>query len=194
MVCPASALRGIIPIVDGEDESEFQCLMTQKGEKCVMSAMLPYSSMYNLVYSGRYCLRPLGLLLISSTSLATAVQSFPSSFGTTTRHRHLATPIPHTTHEMASPRAITALARSRPTYSLLSAAAGRPAAFSTGVVRQRAHEAKAEGLPPQGFRLPTPRKWNENKESIWDAAGKYFLLTEMARGMYVLLEQFFRPP
>lgn len=179
----------MIPIVDGEDESEFQCLMTQKGEKCVMLAMLLIN-----VYIGRYCLRPLGLLLISSTSLATAVQSFPSSFGTTTRHRHLATPIPHTTHEMASPRAITALARSRPTYSLLSAAAGRPAAFSTGVVRQRAHEAKAEGLPPQGFRLPTPRKWNENKESIWDAAGKYFLLTEMARGMYVLLEQFFRPP
>jgi NADH dehydrogenase (ubiquinone) Fe-S protein 8 len=24
--------------------------------------------------------------------------------------------------------------------------------------------------------------------------GKFFLMTEMARGMYVLLEQFFRPP
>ena len=27
-----------------------------------------------------------------------------------------------------------------------------------------------------------------------DKAGKYFLLGEMARGMYVVLEQFFRPP
>jgi hypothetical protein len=27
-----------------------------------------------------------------------------------------------------------------------------------------------------------------------DRVGKYFLLTEMARGMYVVLEQFFRPP
>lgn len=31
-VCPASALGGIIPIVDGEDESEFQCLITKRGE------------------------------------------------------------------------------------------------------------------------------------------------------------------
>lgn len=27
-----------------------------------------------------------------------------------------------------------------------------------------------------------------------DKVGKYFLLAEMARGMYLLLEQFFRPP
>jgi NADH dehydrogenase (ubiquinone) Fe-S protein 8 len=27
-----------------------------------------------------------------------------------------------------------------------------------------------------------------------DRAGKYFLLMEMFRGMYVSLEQFFRPP
>jgi len=29
---------------------------------------------------------------------------------------------------------------------------------------------------------------------VWDQAGNYFLLTEMMRGMYVVLEQFFRPP
>ncbi|ESU14190.1 hypothetical protein FGSG_07867 [Fusarium graminearum PH-1] len=28
----------------------------------------------------------------------------------------------------------------------------------------------------------------------WTAWGKFFLMTEMARGMYVLLEQYFRPP
>ncbi|KAF2213553.1 hypothetical protein CERZMDRAFT_96385 [Cercospora zeae-maydis SCOH1-5] len=91
---------------------------------------------------------------------------------------------------MSSPRALTALARSRPTTSLLNATVSRSAAFSTGAARQR----PVEGPPPAGFRIPTPRKWNENKESILDSAGKYFLLTEMARGMYVLLEQFFRPP
>jgi NADH dehydrogenase (ubiquinone) Fe-S protein 8 len=89
---------------------------------------------------------------------------------------------------MSSPRALTALARSRSAYSLLHATAGRPAAaFSTSARR-------LEGTSPAGFRIPTPRKWNEQKESLWDQAGKYFLLTEMARGMYVLLEQFFRPP
>jgi hypothetical protein len=42
--------------------------------------------------------------------------------------------------------------------------------------------------------LPKPERWDESKESALDKAGKYFLLTEMARGMYVVLEQFFRPP
>jgi NADH dehydrogenase (ubiquinone) Fe-S protein 8 len=50
------------------------------------------------------------------------------------------------------------------------------------------------GPPPQGFRLPKPERWDESKESGLDKAGKFFLLTEMARGMYVVLEQFFRPP
>ncbi|KAK4497909.1 hypothetical protein PRZ48_010564 [Zasmidium cellare] len=97
---------------------------------------------------------------------------------------------------MSSPRALTALARSRPTYSLLTAA-GRTSfapAFSTSTRRQRTAGGATEGPPPDGFRIAPPKRWNENKESVWDQAGKYFLLTEMARGMYVLLEQFFRPP
>ncbi|KAM7211257.1 oxidoreductase-like protein [Rhypophila decipiens] len=54
--------------------------------------------------------------------------------------------------------------------------------------------ATPSGPPPKGFRLPPPRKWDEEPEALFDKLGKYFLLTEMARGMYVLLEQFFRPP
>lgn len=50
------------------------------------------------------------------------------------------------------------------------------------------------GPPPKGFRQPPPQKWDEDKEATFDKLGKYFLMTEMARGMYVLLEQFFRPP
>ena len=44
--------------------------------------------------------------------------------------------------------------------------------------------------PPAGFR-PQPI---QDHESTLDKAGRYFLMTEMARGMWVVLEQFFRPP
>ena len=55
-------------------------------------------------------------------------------------------------------------------------------------------KATPAGPPPSNFRLPRPQRWDESKETSLDKAGKYFLLTEMMRGMYVVLEQFFRPP
>jgi NADH dehydrogenase (ubiquinone) Fe-S protein 8 len=64
------------------------------------------------------------------------------------------------------------------------------ATFSTSSRRL----ATPSGPPPKGFRLPRVRRWDESKESAFDKAGNYFLLTEMLRGMYVLLEQFFRSP
>jgi len=54
--------------------------------------------------------------------------------------------------------------------------------------------ATPSGPPPKGFRLPPPTAWDQEKEGTYTKAGKYFLLTEMFRGMYVLMEQFFRPP
>lgn len=54
--------------------------------------------------------------------------------------------------------------------------------------------ATPSGPPPKNFRLATPPRWDQEKESTFDRVGKYFLMTEMLRGMYVLLEQFFRPP
>jgi NADH dehydrogenase (ubiquinone) Fe-S protein 8 len=54
--------------------------------------------------------------------------------------------------------------------------------------------ATPSGPPPKNFRLQPPKEWDQEQEGALDKAGKYFLLTEMARGMYVLLEQFFRPP
>ena len=53
--------------------------------------------------------------------------------------------------------------------------------------------ATPSGPPPQGFRLPRPQRFDEGESSI-NKAGNYFLLTEIFRGMYVVLEQFFRPP
>jgi NADH dehydrogenase (ubiquinone) Fe-S protein 8 len=59
---------------------------------------------------------------------------------------------------------------------------------------QRRGYATPHGPPPKDFRLPAPKRWDEEKQGTFDKLGKFFLLTEMARGMYVVLEQFFRPP
>lgn len=98
---------------------------------------------------------------------------------------------------MASAKPLTMLvARSRPAARLTSSAlvfTPSPiplAAFSTSTFRA----ATPSGPPPPGFRLPKPERWDQSKESSLDKAGKYFLLTEMFRGMYVVLEQYFRPP
>jgi hypothetical protein len=54
--------------------------------------------------------------------------------------------------------------------------------------------ATPKGPPPAGFRTSKKVEWYWEKDSLLDRMGKYFLLSEMARGMYLLLEQFFRPP
>lgn len=109
------------------------------------------------------------------------------------QRRHLATtkhsPLLQYPLNMSSARAVTALARSQPTRSLLSQRIAA-STFSTSAHRP----ASTSGPPPQGFRTPPPTRWNEKKESVFDQASNYFLLTEMMRGMYVVLEQFFRPP
>ncbi|OLL25363.1 NADH-ubiquinone oxidoreductase subunit, mitochondrial [Neolecta irregularis DAH-3] len=49
--------------------------------------------------------------------------------------------------------------------------------------------------PQQGRVLPFHRlKEYKSEDSVLDAAGKFFLMTEMLRGMYIVLENFFRPP
>jgi NADH dehydrogenase (ubiquinone) Fe-S protein 8 len=54
--------------------------------------------------------------------------------------------------------------------------------------------ATPHGPPAKNFRLKPAPTWEQEKEATMDKVGKYFLLAEMARGMYLLLEQFFRPP
>ncbi|KAH8159039.1 hypothetical protein CIB48_g9213 [Xylaria polymorpha] len=68
-----------------------------------------------------------------------------------------------------------------------------PAATIARIVAQRTYATPA-GPPPSGFRLPKAKRWNEESETFLDRTGRYFLLTEMFRGMYVALEQYFRPP
>lgn len=94
---------------------------------------------------------------------------------------------------MATTRPLTALLRTRPITAsaipVFSPAARSAALFSTSTSR-----LALGGAPPTGYRLPKPKRWNEDTEGTFDKIGNYFLLTEMMRGMYVVLEQFFRPP
>lgn len=98
---------------------------------------------------------------------------------------------------MAIAKPLIMLARSRPTTTSLLAASrirtstpATVALFSTSSPRA----ATPAGPPPAGFRMDKPKRWDEQPENALDKAGRYFLMTEMLRGMYVVLEQFFRPP
>ncbi|KAG6106887.1 hypothetical protein E4U31_000524 [Claviceps sp. LM219 group G6] len=77
------------------------------------------------------------------------------------------------------------------TSSIMLAAANR---LLVAQQYQRRGYATPMGPPPKDFRISKRLDWAKNKESTLDRMGKYFLLTEMVRGMYVLFEQFFRPP
>lgn len=74
-----------------------------------------------------------------------------------------------------------------------SSTAAMLVAFRAAAQLQRGY-ATPNGPPPQNFRQSKRIEWSWDRESTLDRVGKFFLMTEMARGMYLLLEQFFRPP
>lgn len=96
---------------------------------------------------------------------------------------------------MTSLKSLCLLAGRRPSllphhyhhYPLFPASA---IAFSTTSVQRH---AMPRPPPPTGFRVGRPQTWEDGGSSL-DKAAKYFLMSEMARGMYVVLEQFFRAP
>lgn len=47
---------------------------------------------------------------------------------------------------------------------------------------------------PQSFRLPRPKTWEEDNESALSKLTRWYLLAEMFRGMYIVLEMYFRAP
>ncbi|EZF90498.1 NADH-ubiquinone oxidoreductase 23 kDa subunit, mitochondrial [Trichophyton rubrum MR1459] len=96
---------------------------------------------------------------------------------------------------MVSSRAATRLLAYRAPSPLTPAYASSvvrasTSSFSTSAIRA----ATPAGPPPSGFRLAPPKRWDQQSETSLDSATKYFLMAELFRGMYVVLEQFFRPP
>lgn len=71
-----------------------------------------------------------------------------------------------------------------------AAVARSPRTVAEVSLRHFSHAAAARAANSAGFRPEHVAK----KESILDNAGNFFLMTEMVRGMWVCLEQFFRPP
>ena len=51
-----------------------------------------------------------------------------------------------------------------------------------------------QSAPCKGFRQPRPKTWEESGESALSKATKFFFLSEIARGMYICMEMFFRAP
>lgn len=70
--------------------------------------------------------------------------------------------------------------------------------FSSSFLRAKPSLAAVAGSVassrPSDFRLPKPKTWEESSESALDKAMKFFLLSEMFRGMYIVLEMYFRAP
>ena len=87
----------------------------------------------------------------------------------------------------SSLRPMVRLATRPQSHSIVS----RPVA--TQFHTSRPTNATPAGPPPTGFRLPKPKRFDEGESSL-NKASNYFLLTEIFRGMYVVLEQYFRPP
>lgn len=85
----------------------------------------------------------------------------------------------------------TSLASARLLQNLGGPATSR---MSLAIALWKRGYATPSGPPPPGFRMKRPVLWDEEKESTLDRLGRIFLLTEMFRGMYVLMEQFFRAP
>ncbi|CDK26521.1 unnamed protein product [Kuraishia capsulata CBS 1993] len=51
-----------------------------------------------------------------------------------------------------------------------------------------------ESIWPANFRLSRPKTWEESGESALSKATKWYLLAEMFRGLYIVLEMYFRAP
>jgi hypothetical protein len=90
-------------------------------------------------------------------------------------------------HLAVRPQTVLSVLRQTTSSSFLRVAT--TSQFHTSAARY----ALPSGPPPSGYRLPKPRRFDEGESSL-NKASNYFLLTEMMRGAYVVLEQFFRPP
>ncbi|KAI9149978.1 NADH-ubiquinone oxidoreductase 23 kDa subunit [Paramyrothecium foliicola] len=103
----------------------------------------------------------------------------------------------HKTHTYAMAPAMTATTRTAAMMVRRQMAQQPSTPFMAAAMRLQAQQrgyATPNGPPPANFRTSKRVEWAGDQDSTLDRIGKFFLMTEMARGMYVLLEQFFRPP
>ena len=113
------------------------------------------------------------------------------------RHHRLSSPDPPLTLlTMASASSTAALllrARQQTATSALLRHSRAP--FAAKFSSSSRVNALPAGPPPQGYRVPKTRRWDDKGGlSALDKAGNLFLMTEMMRGVWVVLEQFFRAP
>lgn len=96
----------------------------------------------------------------------------------------------------SSPLGVSTLLRQKAfsTSSILHATSSTPATSTSNAVTPSYPTGTPEAVPPLGYRIPPPPTWEESYETAVDKATKYFLLSEMVRGMWVVLEQYFRAP
>ncbi|KAL2276528.1 hypothetical protein FJTKL_00834 [Diaporthe vaccinii] len=145
--------------------------------------------------TGPFNPRPASTVTSCTEQLAPSLCHRPSAF---LSHPKGYKPRPETKPTMLSTTTTRRLARAATTSSILPAATAtttyRLAAPAAAQLIVRRGYATPLGPPPKGFRQQPTKKWDEEEEATFTKLGKYFLMTEMARGMYVLLEQFFRPP
>lgn len=69
-----------------------------------------------------------------------------------------------------------------------------PRLFHASSARALATPSPSSSTSPNSNFRPAPDPHWSQGESTLDRAGRFFLMTELLRGMYVVLEQFFRPP
>ncbi|KAH8146057.1 uncharacterized protein LAJ45_09979 [Morchella importuna] len=93
---------------------------------------------------------------------------------------------------MASIRTLALAAATRPTRPLIQRTVAPAAATHFAAAAAVRNYATAR-TPIPGYRIGRAQTWEEGESSM-DKAAKFFLMSEMVRGMYVVLEQFFRAP
>lgn len=86
---------------------------------------------------------------------------------------------------------LQALSRSSIRGFASAARVGKPAATVTEYLTTG---GSTQSVWPKGFRQPTPKTWEESGESALLKATKFFFLSEIARGMYICMEMYFRSP
>lgn len=82
----------------------------------------------------------------------------------------------------------------KPTLAAAAAAASITTTTTDNSSEYLTTGGSTHSIPAKGFRLSQPKTWEESNESALSKATKFLFLSEIARGMYICLEMYFRAP